>query len=456
MEILKGRRFAAFYFGLPIQDGFKKTNIRKRLRMLLKTQFYSDAEIESLRLQKFQKLVSHCYNNVPYYKRTFDAIGLLPKDIQSIDDIQKIPILTKEIIRREGEDLLAKNTDFRYVKSGKTGGTTGAPTRIYKDTEDRSLTWAAYYRWYQWMGVSLGDKEITFWGAKTITKGQSFTSWLKDNLLRLLFNKRAINSFDINNDRLPNIIDKLNKVKPVIIKGYLSSLLRIAEYINDNEIVLSFRPKAISTTTETLLPNHREILKRAFRAEVFDQYGCGEVGSIAFECEQHTGLHITSEHVIVEVLDSENKPIMETSGRLVVTNLDNFAMPILRFENGDVSTLVGGRCSCGIEHLRLKSIDGRTVDTIILKDGESVHGVFFTTLLFELNILSSDVSRFQVYQNFPGKVQIRFEAKFRLPADKERALTGHLMNYFTEVDIQYFTFLKPQENGKFKYIVSDV
>jgi len=444
------RKFIAQKTGFPLQDLFTGTSILETFSFLNESQWWSKEKMDEYRLGKLKKLVQYSYSNVPFYREEFDRIRLKPSDICTLDDIRKIPVVTKDTFRSRNFDFVARGGTMRHVRIGKTGGTTGPPIIVYKDQYDRTFTWASYYRWYNWMGLEMGDKSLTLWGARNVTRFKP-VDLLKTSLINYLQNAIVVNSFEIRKENMHRVIERLNSSNPSIIKGYLSALLFLAEYMEEKGLTLTSSPVALSSTTETLFPHNREYLERIFRAPVYDQYGCGEVSAIAYECSHHKGMHLTQEHVITEVLDDSWSPV-KVKGNIVVTNLDNYAMPFIRYSNGDLATLSDEECTCGVKLPLLTSVDGRSSDVITLKNGERVHGVFFTDILYEKGVLSDKIRRFQVYQAIPGEIEFRIECSAGYDPDTDRLLDEAMRRYFNKVEIIRKERLENEANGKFKYI----
>jgi len=447
-------RLIAKYIGYPLQDIVKGTSIIKELEFLKRSQFWSTKEIYDYQLLKLKKLIDYSKANVPYYTDLFVKLNISSSDINSLNDLNKIPILTKEILREEGPRLISRKKHKFKVKSGKTGGTTGVPVKVLKDENNRSFTWASYYRWYEWMGLKYYDSVVTIWGARTVLSN-SFKSKILLKTQQFIQNESVLNSFEMDSFHMKGFVRIIHKRKPLLLKGYLSAIIQFAAFIEENNIHFDSL-KAISTTTETLLPHNREYIEKVFRVPVYDQYGCGEVSAISYECGMHNGLHINQEHVICEVLDNYDKPIINTSGRVIATDLDNYVMPFIRFENGDLATLTDKKCSCGVNQPLMKSIEGRSIDTIILKDGRRVHGVFFTDILYELNVLAGDIHRFQIYQNRIGEIEFRLESKKRIDSSIKKQIEKSLLLFLNRVDIIEMESLPLSKSGKFSYIVNDL
>ena len=450
------KKFIAKNIGYPFQDLVKGTNILKTYEFLLETQKWDISKLKAYQLDKLIRIIDHSYNNIPYYRDLFNSINLKPNDIKSFDDMHKIPILTKQIARENYQKLLWPNRNKLKLKTGKTGGTTGVPLNIIKDTQTRSFTWGSYYRWYNWIGIEIGDPVLTLWGSPTVLN-QPTKQIIKSKIGQLISNNLKVNSFKMNQSNLHSILNEINDFKPKLIKGYLSALLQFADFIEEGGGIIQFQPTAISSTTETLLKPYKEYLERVFNAKMYDQYGCGECGGIAYECGSQQGLHITMEHVYIEILNPDNTNAQFNKGKLILTDLDNYAMPFIRYQNGDIARVSEKKCKCGIEHTLLDSIEGRSADTIILKDGSQVHGVFFTDILYELKSTEGKkMIRFQVYQNESGKIDFRIESEQPLNNDFLTELHFATLRFFNEVKISVVGKLNNEANGKFRYIISDL
>ncbi len=441
----------AKYFGFPFQDFWKGTGILRTMRVLHGSQFWNDEKMKAYRLRKLQELVQYSYQHVPYYSELFNLNGIVPEDIQSLEDIQKIPILTKELARNNQKKLIAEVDNLKKIKKGKTGGTTGVPLIVLSDRKNRSFTWASYYRWYNWIGISKEDRVLTFWGSRTVLN-TSLQNRIIGKVIDFVLNKETINAFQISTKKLPAIYSKIIKYDPVLIKGYLSAIILLAKYMQKENLHVNKSLKAISTTSETLMPNYRKLLEEVFGVPVFDQYGCGEVSAISYECKEHHGLHINEEHVYVEVIDENDKQQFNKPGRLVVTSLDNYIMPFIRYEIGDIATLYTGKCNCGVNSQLMGSIIGRSIDTIKIRDGSLVHGVFFTDILYEVGITTDLISRFQVTQYDDESIDFKIESQSIISENILQRLSTELGKFIDKVRVILVDHIPNEENGKYKYI----
>lgn len=450
------RSFIAKKISYPLQDVANGTSILATLKELNQSQSWPLQKQQEYQFEKLLRLIHHSVEHVPYYRELFRNEKLVVADIKEPEDIRKIPILTKEIARERNPQLVSRDVDRRRVMKGVTGGTTGPPLKLLRDIPDRNFTWAAFYRWYQWMGVNYGDRMVQLWGTPAVLHvplSYKIRSAAKD----FYYNRHIINSFHLNERTIPGLLEKIEKEKPLFIRGYLSALIQVSEYILSNHITLSHKPRALSSTTETLFPAYKKLIETAFGSKLYDQYGCGECNSISFDAGDKNGLYIATEHALLEVLNQDNSHAGLEQGRFVVTNLDNYAMPIIRYENGDSGRLSEYDETSEIKLPAMKEVLGRTADTITLKDGSRVHGVFFTDILNELFAENpANIHRFQVFQAVPGKVEFRIEKATPPPKEYMAALERALGKFFNEVHVVTMANLPQDKTGKFRYILSDL
>ena len=450
---LMSRKLIAQKIGYPVYDLYIGNNTLKILNFLKKTQWWDSDKINRLQLLKLKLLVNHSYKNVPYYHFLFKRKNIKPNDIKTIEDIKKIPILTKEIVKSQGSQMISKIHDKKTLIYSRTGGTTGQPLRVIKDNRVKSWVWASFYRFFNWMNFELGDPRVTIWGQRIVSRQdktqiiRKIQNWLK--------NEYFIDAFKISSIDLLNYIKKFEKIKPVNIHGYCSAIYNFALMIEKLNINL-IRPKAISTTAEVLHDFHRQKFEKIFGCKTFDQYGSGETNAIAFECNEHKGLHINSEHVIVELLKEKSK---NNFGQVLITDLDNYAMPFLRYQNGDLCTLSDKKCSCGREFSLIKAIQGRIGDTIYSPSGAIIHPEFFTHLLNETNFYEKyNVVKYQVVQESMNKLVWNFVLDQDLKIQDKKLLSRYIRKYLPkmQVDFKILDNILNENSGKFKYVKSKI
>ena len=393
---------------MKIIDFLSRKNVYEYYKIYRKTQWFSKSQMELYKLDKFKKLINHCYENVPFYRNYMQEKRISPDMIRSLDHIELFPIINKEIIKDNYSQFIPININkLRNVKTSQTGGTTGNILFKRTDANTRSSTWAAFKRFEDWMGIEPGDKSLILMGGHVI--GKNLIDQSRKAIGRFLTNSIQFSPYDTSEKNIIDIIESLHSHNFVLIRSYSQFLFSLSKRIEKEG--LSFNVKAITTTAEPLMPEHRELFTRLFNSQIFDQYGCGEIGGIAFECDHHQGLHVTEERVILEVNENHE---------LILTDLDNFSMPYIRYWNADQVILDKNECLCGRKSQLIKKILGRTCDYIKGVNGEFLHWAYFWHLFFDSKISSKrDLKKFQV-------VQVnRHELLLRLVCDQ---LTDHEKN----------------------------
>lgn len=449
------RSFIAKRISYPVQDLVNGTSILSTLEELDKSQYWPLEKQKSYQFEKFLKLLHHSIEHVPFYREQFKEMKLTLSDIKEPSDIRKIPMLTKVTAREQHQKLIAQDIDRRKVFKGTTGGTTGPPLKLLWDVQDKTCTWAAFYRWYRWMGLEYGDSYVQIWGTPMVLH-TPYWQKIRASVKDFYYNRHIINSFQLNERTLPGVLEKIEKFRPLFLRGYLSAFIQLSDYMLRNNIRLSFVPRALSSTTETLFPVYKRMIEKAFNAKLYDQYGCGECNSISFDAGKENGMYIVTEHAFLEILDEQDRVTDLEKGRIIVTNLDNYAMPFIRYENGDEGRFAAYDEASIIKLPVLGEVLGRTADTILLNDGSRVHGVFFTDILSELfEQHPESIHRFQVFQHIPGKIEFRIEKADPVDNAYITGIHDALKRFFTEVKIVTMPVLPNDKTGKFRYIISD-
>ncbi|HAF29704.1 MAG TPA: hypothetical protein DCG75_11720 [Bacteroidales bacterium] len=408
------------------------------------TQWYSKEEMQKFQLNKLKLLLQHCNENIPYYQRIITKQGIDIEKIDSLDVLKQFPILTKEIIQANYDDFIPKNQNsIRGVKLGQTGGTTGNILFKRNDANSRSSAWGSAKRAEDWMGLNLPKKTLILMGGHV--KKTSLLNRLTTKALELLSNNVKVDIYDTSNKTLETAINLLKSNKFSRIRAYPQFLFSIALKLEELEI--SFFVDSIYTTAEPLMPEHRALFKKVFNAEVFDQYGCGEIGGLAYECEKHEGLHITEEHVIVE---------QNNSNELIITDLDNYTMPFIRYWNADQAIISEKNCSCGRKSQLITQIMGRTCDYITGINGQYLHWAYFWHLIFDSDIAKNrNVKKFQIVQENNDRILVRLIAD-TLTEDEERFLITDIQKRIGKVNISiaYEDHIENSKTGKYRPVIN--
>lgn len=429
---------------VKLSDLLSGKKVWKNYTLLNKTQWYSKNEMELYQVNKLKKLLHHCYNNVPFYKRIIDERNIDIENFSSTRILKEFPILTKEIIQDNYKDFIPKNNKtIAGVKESQTGGTTGNILVKRNDANTRSVVWGTYLRFEHWMRLLPRDKRLVLMGGHVKKEGlkHSIISFIN----RRLKNTVNVDIYDTSEETLDKVIALLTETKFGLIRAYPQFLFLVAKRIE--ELGLSFRVKAISTTAEPIMDEHRALFRKVFNAEVFDQFGCGEIGGIAYECNKHNGLHIAEERVIVETTPDDD---------LLLTDLDNFAMPFIRYWNADQAIISDNECSCGRKSKLITRIMGRTCDYLIGQNGEFLHWAYFWHLIFDSNIAEArNLKKFQIVQQSKAEILIKLVSD-KLSEDESEFIIKDVKRRLGDINvfIVYVEFIENTETGKYRPVIN--
>jgi len=359
------------------------------LKQLKESQWNTAKKLQKVQFEKLSNLLKFAKCHIPYYQNTLKDIDL--KSFTKLDDLQNIPVLTKELLKENIESLLCADYQKNSYKK-TTGGSTGNPVTIYKSSRSLAAAYAAYWRGYGWAGVGIGDRQGRFWGMP-----HDKTSKTKARLTDIITNRLRCSAFAFSEEHLSKYYDNLNRFQPKYFYGYVSMLEAFAKYLIKYKLKLKTQLTCVITTSEVLTDTHRRLFEKAFDSRIFNEYGCGEVGTIAHECENGS-LHISSENVIVEILKDDMPVKSGEVGDIVVTELNNTVMPLIRYNLKDLGYIKGDSCPCGRGLPILGGVIGRSYDIIYNKEQKAFHGEYFMYIFEELQNLGIQVSAFQVVQ----------------------------------------------------------
>lgn len=417
------------------------------------SQWYSAEELRNLQEARLRSLIEHVYQQVPYYRRVFDERGLQVKDIQTTEDLKKLPILTKDVLRSDPSAFIAKNFRRTLLPSGWTTGSTGTPINVLRTFDAIAFESAMIWRQRGWANVHPTSRKVAIWGTiwsnQIVPVAQMSAPFWRYNMTdrQLLFSY-----YHLSDTTLPLFVDRLERFNPELIEGFPTTLLVLATWLETHGRTLPV--KAVFTSSEPLYDTHREIIERAFHTKVFDLYGQAERVVAATECEEHQGLHVNPEYGIFELLNDGEPVGPGESGEIIGTGLNNFAMPLIRYQTGDIAVLSDAPCRCGRNMTLLKSVVGRKADLLITADGRKIPGGGLMAAFHGL----TNVKRSQIVQDVPGAIKIRLvKTDSSQPVDTAllirniRACTGDAMT----VTIDYVDNLDEQGRAKFRWVISN-
>ena len=345
-------------------------------------------DLESLNWQKRKRLVTYAFENVPIYRKKYLEAGLLPSDIRSPEDFEKLPIIRREDLRNDFGNFLSRDARPSLLKISTTGGSTGMPVKVM---HDRRIPLDAFrLRMFSWWGIDpCVDVAYVWRGPMSLIKivVYQLVSWPT----RRIF----LDASSMTEDNIRRFLRGLNRLESAVLTGYVGAIHHLALFAEENHLDVR-PPKAVWVTSSPLSEVHRTRMERVFRAPVYDQYGSCEILWIAAQCQERTGLHIFYDSRYLECVDEKDESVPQGKlGRILVTDLENFLFPLIRYENGDQGRLLPESCPCGISLPLMDKVSGRVSDMILLPEKTSIAGEYLTTIF---DRFPDAVAEFQVRQ----------------------------------------------------------
>ena len=439
---------------LPIADMIAGISIKKKFDLLMKTQWWSLNELIEFQNNRVRYLVHHAYKNVPYYHNQWKKIGIHPDNIKTVDDLKKLPIVTKEIIKSNFQDFISLDANKRKKKLNGTGGSTGKPLQYWLDMEAWSMGWAANYRLFTYAGWKFGDKMVYFGGSSIVPADKN---WKREVKNRLIDRVTPISSFDISDENLKSYYTLLTQIKkPFFLRGYASSVYLLAKFMEENNYKPPEKLRAIFTTAEKLHKFQRETIENVFGVDVYDNYGCNDGGANAGECKEHNGLHISMERAVHGVLTDDDELVytQDATGSIVLTDLWNFAFPFINYLPEDYVTISFEKCGCGRNLPRVTDIHGRIQDFLVTPEGTKIHGEFISHIFWRVK----GVKEFQVIQRKIDELGINIVPEKNFDSNQISLIKEIIKNKVPswEVQINLVDEIKKGKNGKYKFVINEV
>lgn len=404
-------------------DLARQTRTARFLPELENSQWLSTETLVEMQIARLQQILTFASQRVPFYIRLFAEKKWNPRDFCTLADLERLPIITKDILRSAPLDFRPQGPDFQVAyKSRHTGGSTGEPLAYPVANDAFGIRWAATFRVWQATGYKFGDRMLTLGGASLTDRQGNATAQRIYNLLR---NNDAISVGQLDEADLNKIVAQLNAVCPSLLYGYPSILYLVARHILHHKILIPSVDRVI-TTSEMLFSGQRRLIEQVFHAPVYDEYGCPEAGLIAGECDNHHGLHYAMEICLLEVLDDTNAKVPRGhTGRLVATSLFNRAMCFIRYDTGDVGAVSDEPCECGRGLLQIKSLEGRSRDLIYTPDKKFIHGVAINHIMYNYPW----VDRYQIVQETSQDLKLNVGVSGAIDPAQIEQLRSQLADY---------------------------
>ena len=410
---------------IPTADLLTHRGISKEWRIMDRLDMVSEEQLREYQNQRLQALMKHCYVNVPYYTRIFNERGLKPEDIQCREDLQKLPVLTKQLVREHYDELTSNDISSRHIQK---------------------------------------EKLLTLGGNSLVKKRKMFTP--KDIFDLFIMRNKKRSSAEVDDAAMQAHYDAYMAYKPKALRGYGSSLVIFARYIAKKSLPV-LPMTCILTTGEILMPEYRKILQDVFNCPVYDEYGAGDGGINAHECLLRDGLHISEETCVIEITDKDGNVLPDGEiGYVTSTDLGNYAFPFIRYQVGDMAYIKPEKCSCGRASRVIGQVIGRAGKLLYNKQGVPISPTMLPIMLYRDNdyhneancVIYNKIDQFQIRQDKNGDIRILL--KLKDPNEDrqqfEYCVTNFEMHFVgSKVSLEFVDSIPPMPSGKEDYCVSE-
>jgi len=435
------------YFIMPYFFKYKKLKRFQYYKELKKRDLMTQKELKEIQWNKLKLLINHCYENIPYYRKLFKLNGIHPENIKTFEDFAQIPILTKQDIKENFNDLFSTKLSEKDIFYDSTSGSTGIPLQLARSWDDQEYGAALKYRSNAWCGWNYWHKSVWLVSdTRRITELES----LKGRIILGIQRKLVINTKKITRENMFKWADQIKKYKPRHIYGYSSIITEFARFLTDNKIYIS-NIEGVFSTAEVL--RDRELISKAFNAPVYDQYGSSEIFCTAHECPKGN-MHLNIDEIFVEFQDISNDSEIK---KMIFTPLYLYGFPLLRYDIQDSAIPNKKQCECGLPYPVIELKVGRISDNLISDKGKLVSGV---TLSWYLTDATKGISQYELIQeNFSNiTIKIICEEKFRQDNERNiRELLAEMLNSSDlNINFEYVDVILPGKNGKYRPILSKV
>jgi phenylacetate-CoA ligase len=444
---------------------------------LLRTELYQQEQIQNIQLQKLKRLIKYAYDDVPFYTRRFRDIGLKPDDITTLDDIKKIPPLSRQEVidhrcvmvnrsllesisiadkskRSPGEPIPFAPLFRHKLVRNTSSGSTGAPTVFYEDGSQTALNWMHELRLKSWFGIKPGAREARMVRLSTDYFPESRILQLRNRL----WNQLILPGVNLTDDHYNVCVERLSVFRPKILWGFTSAIAGLAGYIRRNGIdPLPWGIKLVIGWAAPVYEHERKILEEVFACPVSNIYGAREVGHVAGQCPEGS-FHINQEHLLAERYERTGEDDDREEGEILVTNLDISPMPFIRYRMGDLGRFESSTCACGRKLQVMNDFLGRTGEVFRTKDGRMISPNFWCRTFMNVK-LSNAISRFQVIYVSDNFMKIKIVKNTNYSEANELILRDHLRKNFPQdmtFAFEYVPKINPLVSGKYQMVVNEI
>lgn len=432
----------------PLQERLKGHDSVAVRRRMERSQWWDAQRLAELQGERLRALLVDAGAQVPYYRELFARCGFDPAAVQGPADLQRLPFLTKPLIRAHTDAL--KHAHARGLARCNTGGSSGEPLIFFIGRERVSHDVAAKWRATRWWGVDIGDPEVVVWGSPIELGAQDRLRHWRDALMRT----SLLPAFEMSDAKLDGFIAHIRRRHPRMLFGYPSALSHIARHAQKRGVAMDdLGIKVAFVTSERLYDDQRAAIERGFGCPVANGYGGRDAGFIAHQCPAG-GMHLTAEDVVVELVDREGRAVAPGQpGEIVVTHLATRDFPFIRYRTGDIAVLDERPCACGRGLPMLKEIQGRSTDFVVAADGTVMHGLALIYIVRDL----PGVQSFKVVQHSRERTSVQLVVEPAFDRGRSAAIAAGFRQRLgaqVAVEVEFVEHIAPEKSGKHRYVVS--
>lgn len=441
------------HFVFPLHERLMRRRTMSCLAELERLQWAAPDDLRDMQLKKFKALLIHARDNTSFYQERFAAAGFIPEDVRCIEDLRNIPLLTKTEIRENLDSMLWKDCPgglHRY----NTGGSSGQPLVFYFDRRRQAWDKAARIMTHRWWDVDIGDREFYLWGSPVEMAAQDRLKQLRDRLT----NEYLFSAFEISREMVPQIVSRMRSFKPKCLFGYPSTISLFCSMAQEQGVELGgLGVRVVFSTAEVLYDHQKEVIGRMLGGvPVVDSYGSREGGFINHQCREGT-YHVMDPNYILELISEKGEAAAEgEDGEVVITHLDAWGMPFIRYRTGDMARAGRTDCPCGRGLSTMACLRGRTTDFVVTPDGRWQHAL---SLIYVVRDIEG-VDEFKIIQEQVDLVRVLLKTNPEIfPKNgRENIVQGikKRMGNGVQVRIEPVQNIPRDASGKYRYVTSRV
>ncbi|MFC1736047.1 phenylacetate--CoA ligase family protein [Candidatus Hydrogenedentota bacterium] len=448
-------KFIADKIAFPLYQKLKGRTVAGCLRELERISTSSASEIREYQARKLRKLVEYCSVHVPFYRQHWHESGVNPSDIREVSDLPKLPCATKEMLRSEGDLFCTVETD-RAWEPARTSGSTGIPLELKIDLRAADAHYAAKIMCRKWWGIEPGDRNVFVGGAwERLSRKHTLRSMLTENQFFLT-------ALRLDDAGMEAFWRALLQFRTTYFYSWTSHAAPLARFLKRNSIDgLEAGLRGIVLTAEMLTSSTREFIENVFGCPVINEYGAAEAMAIAYECPEGS-LHVLSPNVIIEAVQNGIPVDPGEKGEVLLTELNNYVQPLVRYHLKDQVVLSDKKCGCGRSLPIIEEVVGRESDKsrVILPNGDIMHSAIFEYLVFsfssadgrrayESRVIHKEVDLF-IYQ-----LAVDEDLRTGIEAWLKRG-TEEQLGFLPRLEFQYFEYVPRGPSGKLLPFVSEL